>query len=59
MFLLLYVLLFGDLSLYFVYKAESLCVCAGVDTDELDSHIENFEEETIEFLIKVEETIEE
>ena len=30
---------------------------AGIDTDELDSHVENFEEETIEFLIKVEETI--
>ena len=29
----------------------------GIDTDELDSHVENFEEETIEFLIKVEETI--
>ena len=30
---------------------------AGIDTDDLDSHVENFEEETIEFLIKVEETI--
>jgi translation initiation factor 3 subunit B len=30
-----------------------------VDTDELDSHVDNFEEETIEFLVKVEETVEE
>ncbi|KAK6171444.1 hypothetical protein SNE40_019633 [Patella caerulea] len=29
----------------------------GVDTDELDSHEENFEEETIEFLVKVEEIV--
>lgn len=34
----------------------TFCV-AGIDTDELDSHIENFEEETVEFLVKVEEKI--
>ena len=28
-----------------------------MDTDEIESNVENFEEETIEFLIKVEETI--
>lgn len=30
---------------------------SGIDTDEIHSHVENFEEETIEFLIKVEEKI--
>ena len=29
----------------------------GIDTDELDSHRENMIEETIEFIVKVEETI--
>ena len=38
-------------------KEERLAFRNGIDTDELDSHVENFEEETIEFLIKVEETI--
>ena len=40
-----------------VIKAETFPLIVGIDTDELDSHVENFEEETIEFLIKVEETI--
>ena len=38
-------------------NAETVSLFTGIDTDELDSHVENFEEETIEFLIKVEETI--
>ncbi|XP_076459430.1 eukaryotic translation initiation factor 3 subunit B-like [Babylonia areolata] len=40
-------------------KSKRLELRGGVDTDELDSHVDNFEEETIEFLVKVEETIEE
>ena len=33
-----------------------MIVIEGIDTDELDSYVENMEEEVIEFLVKVEET---
>jgi translation initiation factor 3 subunit B len=45
------------LVLYYTEKDTRLELRDGIDTDELESHIENFEEETIEFLVKVEETI--
>ena len=32
-------------------------VFSGIDTDEIESHIENFEEEVIEFLVSVQETV--
>ena len=34
-----------------------MCFSTGIDTDELESHSENLEEEVIEFLLKVEETV--
>jgi len=40
-------------------KEVRLDLRGGVDTDEFNSNVDNFEEETIEFLVKVEETIEE
>lgn len=44
---------------YLEQKDLRLELRGGVDTDDLDSHVDNFEEETIEFLVKVEETVEE
>ena len=41
----------------YIFNSETFPLFTAIDTDELDSHVENFEEETIEFLIKVEETI--
>ncbi|ELT99648.1 hypothetical protein CAPTEDRAFT_163351 [Capitella teleta] len=38
-------------------KEERLALRRGIDTDDIEGHVENFEEETIEFLVKVEETI--
>jgi len=38
-------------------KSARLKLRNDIDTDELDSHTDNFEEEVIEFLVKVDETI--
>lgn len=47
----------GALEEYYNEKDIRLEMRDGIDTDELESHVENFEEETIEFLVKVEETV--
>lgn len=39
------------------YWLNYLSIIVDIDTDELESHTENYEEETIEFLVKVEETV--
>ncbi|ESN92191.1 hypothetical protein HELRODRAFT_157973 [Helobdella robusta] len=38
-------------------KKRRLQLRRDIDTDELDSHVENFEEETVEFLLEVEEIL--
>jgi len=43
--------------LYAEEKPQRLALRNGIDTDEIQNQEENFEEETIEFLVKVEETI--
>jgi len=45
------------LEAYSEEKEQRLALRGGIDTDEIDSHIENFEEEVIEFLVSVQETI--